>query len=91
MSGLPDIGTLRRKSARADLPGRVSKSLPPDLIRGMGAARVAAPWFETRPEPVIGPAFGRTRWAAPHHEADRARSAVCRHDLKKAACAVMTW
>jgi hypothetical protein len=39
MSGLPDIGALVRKSAKADLRGRVSN-------------HVAAPSFETRAAPA---------------------------------------
>ncbi len=33
-----------------------------------------APSFETRPEPVIGPRFARTRWGAPQDEAGKLRA-----------------
>ena len=46
-------------------------------------ARSPAPSFETRPEPVIGPAqAGRTRWGAPQDEVSRAAHRAATADFR---------
>ena len=61
MSGLPDIGTLVRKSAIADLRGRRSNPEFPELEA-----------LDCFAEPVIGPATsGRARWLAMTDQSNR--------------------
>jgi hypothetical protein len=50
ISGLPEIGNLVRKSAKADLRRR--------------GIQLFGKVLDRPPEPVIGPRFARTRWRA---------------------------